>query len=893
MPDWKQVVRERLAGLQLDGAREVEIVDELAQHLEDRYNALRSAGVPGPGAHRQALEELTDSELLARELAKLRRTPPIEPMGVPSHKGGYMSGFISDLKIALRNMSTKLSFSLMVIGMLALGVGGNAAIFSIFNGLFLRPLPFPEAERLIDLDETAPKWNLHYVGVSNPDFYVWRKSNSTFDGMAFFDDNSFNLSDHGTAQRILGANVTYDLLNVFGLKPVLGRNFSAEEDRPGGAKVALLGFGLWQRMFQSDKNVLGRVLQLDGVSYAVIGVLPREAVLPDRAELWTPLQADPDPKKGTGWYLDGVGRLKQGVSMEQATADLLRVHKAMIQTGQKVNEITSPILTPLRDRYLGNYRTVSHILLGGVAVVLLIACVNIAALMMVRGSSRAREIAIRTAMGASRGRIVRQLLTENLVLAAAGGILGVLLGDLCLRGMISLMPADTLPRWINFTMDGRFTFFCVAITGAAALLFGLAPTVQASQIDTRGSLQDTGVRTTLSRGRRATLGALVIFEIGLALILSIGAGLLVEAFRKVLHVDPGFRPENVIAYRINLPEVKYKKDEQRVAFFENLLGRLRAVPGVKSVGTSSAPPLGGHWGNFWEAEGAQPLGPNDKNPVVLQVVATPSYFDAIGITFLEGRPFEDQEADLQFIRTAVVNETFAKYYWKTGSAIGKRIRYQGSTGKWIQVVGVTKDEKHYGLDQEMKPSVFLPLRGVSRSSMSIVIRASIEPRMLVTPARDVLRQMDPDQPMFDVHTMSERLDQSLWARRAYSWLFAAFAIVAVVLAAAGIYGVISYAVSQRTQEIGIRMALGAQPSQVLRQTLASGMLLVSIGMVVGLAGALGAVRLLQTLLFGVSSRDPLIYGAVIAGVACIGLLANFVPARRAASVDPMRALRFE
>jgi putative ABC transport system permease protein len=781
----------------------------------------------------------------------------------------------------------------MAIGMLALGIAGNAAIFSIFNGLFLRPLPFSEPERLIDLDETAPTWNLHYVGVSNPDFYVWRNNNSTFDRMAFYDTNSFNLVDRGAAQRIRVAQVTYNLLDVLGLTPALGRNFLPEEDRPKGSKVVLLGYDLWQRVFQGDRNVLGHVLQLDNQSYTVVGILPQEAIFPNKAELWTPLQADPDPKKSIGWYLSGVGRLKHGASADQASADLLRVHKAMVQTGQKVNQITSPILTPLRDRYLGDFRIASRILLGGVGVVLLIVCVNIAALMMVRGSARAREIAIRSAMGASRSRIIRQLLTENLLLAVAAGVLGVLLGSLFLRGLTSLMPTDVLPRWISFAMDIRFAIFCIVMTGGAASLFGLAPSLQASKVDTRGSLQDATFRATLSRARRGVLRTLVVGEIARALVLLIGAGLLVEAFRKVLHVDPGFRPGNVISYAVNLPDVKYSKPEQRVAFFESLVDRLHAVPGVLSVGATSAPPLGGHWGNFWEAEGNPPLGPNDRNPVVLQVVATPSYFEAIGMTFLAGRPFQQQEANLDCTRTAVVNETFAKYYWQDRSPIGKRIRHRDSKGKWIEVVGLTRDEKHYGLDQEMKPCVFLPLRGVPRNSMDLVLRSSIDPQMLIAPARELLRQMDPDLPMFDVRTMTERLDQSLWARRLHSLLFGAFAVVALLLVAAGIYGVVSYAVSQRTQEIGIRMALGAQPSQVLREVLASGMLLVSIGVVMGLIGALAAARLLQTLLFGVGSHDPIIYGAVIVGVVWVGLLANFLPARRAASVDPLRALRFE
>lgn len=892
MPDWKELVRRRLAGAKLDGVREGEIVDELAQHLEDRYQALRSYGVADADAQQQALEELNGNESLAEELRLAARPLTNAPIG-SANRGGFLTGLLYDLKIAVRNVRTKPGFSLMVIGMLALGIAGNAAIFSIFNGLFLRPLPFPESERLIDLDETAPQWNLQYTGVSNPDFYVWRKDNSTFDGMAFFDTSSSNLVDRGNAQRVRGAQVTYDLLDVLGLKPALGRNFLPEEDRPNGPKVVLLGYDLWQRLFQGDRNVLGRVLQLDKQPYTVVGVLPRDAVFPDKAELWTPLQADPDPKNSIGWYLDGVGRLKHGVSVEQASADLLRVHKAMIKPGQEVNKLTSPILTPLRDRYLGDFRVASRILMGGVGVVLLIACVNIAALMLVRGSARAREIAIRTALGASRSRIVRQLLTENLLLAAVGGVLGVLLGGLFLQALISLMPADNLPRWINFTMDMRSVIFCIVITTGAASLFGLAPSLQASKVDTRGSLQDAAVRTTLTRGRRGALRSMVVCEIALALMLLISAGLLVEAFRKVLHVDPGFRPGNVISYGVSLPEAKYTKPEQRIAFFESLVDRLRAVPGVQSAGATSAPPLGGHWGNFWESEGSPPLGPNDKTPVVLQVVATPGYFEAIGMTFLAGRSFRQDEADPETIRSVVVNETFAKFYWPGKSPIGKRVRTRTGNGKWIEVVGLTRDEKHYGLDQEMKPSVFLPLHGVPRNSMNIVLRGAIEPQMLIAPARAILRQMDPELPMFDIRTMTDRLDRSLWARRAYSWLFGVFALVALVLAAAGIYGVISYAVSQRTQEIGIRMALGAQPRQVLGEVLASGMLLVSAGVAVGLAGALAVVRLLQTLLFGISSRDPIVYAAVMLGVVLVGLVANFVPARRAASIDPLRALRFE
>ena len=900
MRDWTEAIRRRLASAKLDPVSEAEVVEELAQHLDDRYQELRENGISDEECFHRALAELDQHDLLAKGVSLARRSPaPTPTFGIPAYKRGYMPGLVHDFKIAFRNIRTKPLFSLMIIGMLALGVAGDAAIFSIFNALFLRPLPFAESDRLIDVDETAPKWNLTHVGVSAPDFYEWRKGNSTFDSMAFFRGPSYNLSDRGAVQRVGCAQVTRDMLDVLRLQPLFGRNFTPEEDKPGGAKVVLLNFGLWQRMFQGDRNVLGRVLQLDEQAYTVIGVLPREAVFPDRVDLWTPLAADPNAP--SGYYLSGVGRLKSGVFLEQARADLLRVHKAMISEGHQVNEITSPILTPLRDRYLGDFKTVSQVLLAAVGLVLLIASVNIAALMLVRGSFRSREMAIRGAIGASRGRIVAQLLTENAVLAAAGGILGVLLGAACLRTMVSLM-AEKIPQWISFSLDGRFAAFCVAITAAAALLFGLAPALQASRVNIRESLQNAATRTTTPRGQRVTLGALVVCEICLALMLSISAGLLFQAFRKVLHVDPGFRPENVLTFRISVPDAMYGKSEQKVVYFDNLLERLRALPGVKAAGATSSAPFGGQWGGQFEAEGARHAGPQDENPVVLRVAATPGYFEAIGMTLLDGRTFEQRDGQANAPMVALVNETFAKYFWGDGSPLGKRIRYPGGKD-WFQVVGFMRDEKHYGLDQEMKPGVFLPYAVAASISdkndarafqqMSIVLRGAIDPTMLAGPAREIVRQLDPNVPMYAVQTMTEQLDRSLWARRAYSWLFGAFAMIAILLAAAGVYGTISYAVSQRTQEIGIRMALGARPAQVLGRVLLSGMTLVSVGVASGLLGALWATRLLRTLLFGVSSYDPLIYAAVVFLVLGVGMLANFVPASRAASVDPIRALRFE
>jgi putative ABC transport system permease protein len=897
MPDWTAAVRARLAQLNLTGARESEIVEELSAHLDQRFAELLAAGRSATEAERLALEELDAQDLLAEQLRKTRLQAARDRAVIGAAKGNVMFSFWHDLKVAAFLLRSKPSFAAMVAGILAVGIAGNVAIFSVFDALILRPLPFADPRRLIDLDETAPKWNLHYVGASPIDFYNWHDHNSTFDSMAAYAEGGANLSDGaGIRQRIRTANVTYNLLDVLGLKPALGRNFLPEEDKPKGAKVILLGYGLWQNLFRGDSGIVGRVLKLDAEAYTVIGVLPREAVLPSEAQAWTPLDTEHD--KSGSYYLEGVGRLKRGVTVDQARADLLRVHHSLdngtansVQGSQKLNQITSPILTSLRERALGDLTTVTRVLLGAVAMVLLIACVNVAGLMLVRAEGRSREIAIRTAVGASRGRIVRQLFAESLLLAAAGGTGGVLLGQVFLKGLVSFIPED-IPRWVRFDLDWRFALFAVAVTGAAAVLFGLAPAFQAASLDASRCLHEMG-RSTLSRNKRRALGMLAAFEVTLAVVLLSSSGLWLEAFHKVLHTGPGFRTENVIAWHLRLPETAYAKPEQQYRFYKTLLDRLNNIPGMRSASAASLPPLDGHAGYFFVSENGRQFGAKDDTPVTLVVTAMHGYFRSMGIRLLSGRFFDERDENRMEPRVAIINESFAKFYWPGQSAVGKRIAMAGKGNPWIEVVGVTRDTKHYGLDQDMKPSVFLPFMQLPTPHMAIVLFTAGDPESAVAPARQIIAQLDPDLPMFGIRTMAAQLQHSLWERRAYSWLFAAFAAVAILLAAAGIYGVISFGVSRRTREIGIRMALGAHPSQVMRTVLAGGMALVGMGAAAGLIASQFSARLLQSLLFGVSAHDVGAYAAVVVGIALVGFLANYIPARRASRVDPTTALRFE
>lgn len=793
-----------------------------------------------------------------------------------------------DLRYTVRTLGRSPGFTVMVAGILAIGMGGSMMIFTMVNELYLRPFPVPEQERLVDLDERAPQWGLKSALVGYADFCEWRRQNRTFDCMTALLRRGWNLATADRAERIDGLRVTYDYFDVLHVQPVLGRRLVEEDDRPGAARVAVLGAHLWQRLYGEDPGVVGRSLRLDGEPYTIVGVLPASAVFPAKADLLVPLAEDPATSRG--YYLAGIGRLKAGVSLAQAQADLERIHKGLIDTRPN-NKITTPRVIPLRERYMGEYRNATLLVLLVAGVVLMLACCNITGMMLARGMARGRELVVRRALGASRYRIIRQVLTETLLLCILGALLGALLSrfglDLLLRSL-----AGIVDPWMAFATDGRVLVFCIGVIGLATLLSGLVPALQAaSGRGTESTLWATGTRTTTSRSARRSLNVLVAGEIALAMTLLVGAVLLLEAFWEICRVPPGFRVDGVLTYRISLPPEQYKDGNTRQALFESHLEQVRALPGVQTASFTNMAPGDGYNSTRFDVEGVK-LAPGEVNPTVLIQTVMADYFETMGIELLAGRLFAAQDYRPNGERTVVINETFAKRLGSNRDVLDKRIAPQGSKD-WMRVIGITRDIKYFGLDQAMGPALYLPCGPNPPHSMTALVHTAGDPLALVPVIRETLRSVDPSLSIHGVRTMRDRVHASLWFRRTYSWLVGVFAVVAMVMAVGGIYGITSYSVSQRTQEIGIRLAFGARAGDIVRHVLVQGARLVGIGLGVGLIGALALGQLMAGLLFGVSPTDPLVLAAGALVLSLIALLACYIPARRAARIDPMTALRCE
>jgi predicted permease len=797
----------------------------------------------------------------------------------------------TELRYALRSFRRQRAATALVVTMLTLGIAANIVVFSLINSLFLRPFQFAEPERLVYLNEKAPSWNLERVGISYPDFVQWRKDARVFESVALYSDASFNLADDQGAERILGAEVTYDFLTVIGLRPIHGRFFTAEEDRPKATRVVVLSERMWRDRFGAKPDVTGKTLRLNGVPHEIVGVLPRAAEFPSEALLFVPLAEDPN-QESTSYSYDGIGRLKPGVSIQEAETDLLRAHQPIWQTRDKDKNVT-PIVRPLRDELVQNFRTIAAALFAAVTLLLAIACANVAAVMLARAIARRKEMGIRLAVGANRMRLLRQLFVENVLLATAGGVLGVLAGRWAFHLLLTSLD-DGLPYWVSPVLDLRIIGFSVLLTVVTSVLFGWAPALHAVRGDLRSAMNDSVGGTTVSPGGRRTLTWLVAAEFTIASILLAGGGLLFRAFDQVRHVNPGFAADHVLTFSISLPAANYKDGAARIGFWDRLLERLRATPGVQAASVINCPPLSCHLGNFFRIEGRPPLKPGETNPVVLTRFASEGYFESMGIRLKGGRFFTPQDGRPNTPPVVIVNENFARMAWPTEKdVIGKRIAFNGPKNPWMDVIGVTGEVKHYGLERPMRPGLYFPAQMLPdrTSAMAVIIRTSGDPEAFTFTAKSIVQQIDPALPLYRIRTMDQALAQSLRTRALYSWMLAVFAGMALVLALGGTYGVTSYLVTQRTREIGIRMAMGAGAGDILRSVLRGSLLAIVIGMAVGLSTVIGLANRLGDMLFGVRPYDPLIHTTAAGALIFAAILANWLPARRAAKTDPMGSLK--
>ena len=812
-----------------------------------------------------------------------------------------MTTLLQDLRYGIRMLFRNPGFTIVAVLALTLGIGADTAIFSVVNAVLLRPLPYDESEKLVFLSERSAV--LEGMSISYPNFLDWRQQNNAFESIGVYRSSSYNLTGSGEPERLVAGQVSADLFTVLKVNAARGRVFTNDEDKPGATPVVVLSHGLWQRRLGGDPDVIGQTLILDGRSFTVLGVMPPGFLFPSRAEMWTPVgQQAKDPgweSRGNHPGLYAMARLKPGITVGQARDDMEIVAANLEKQYPDSNTGNRASITPALENVVSGIRTALVVLLSAVGFVLLIACANVANLLLARATNRQKEMAIRSALGASRVRIVRQLLTESMLLSVAGGTLGLLLAQFGVKLIIAISP-NSIPRSKEIGLDGRVLAFTIAVSVLTGVIFGLAPALQASKPDLNETLKEAGRGST---GRRHILrSVLVVSEVALTMVLLIGAGLMIRSFYRLQRVDPGFVADNLLTFSVSLPQKKYPEEQRRINFYQQLLQNLSATPGVQSAGMATGLPLGNNgWQSGYWIEG-RPQPPQGQRPLTEVAFVSPGYFEAMRMTLLSGRNFTEQDVkppgppDPQHPSfspptVTIIDEEFARRHWPDGDPVGQQISFWG--GK-ATIVGVVRRVKMEGLSTDSnRVQSYYPYLQNPGGSMSIVLRTAGDPSSLANVARQQVLAIDPDQPIYGVQTMGEIWTDSIAPDRLYLMLLGTFALVALVLAGVGIYGVMAYSVTQRTHEIGIRMALGARQSDVLGMVIRQGMTLAVIGLGIGLGGAWLATRLMASLLFGVSATDPMTFAVISLVLAGVALGACFVPARRATKIDPMIALRYE
>lgn len=900
MPDWRPEIKRRLAGLNLEPTREAAILEELSQDLDDCYAEFLASGATKAVASQLTLAELTDSQVLLRELRRIERQNRPEPI-IAGHNGRshMIADLWQDVRFGARMLLKNSGFTAMVVMTFALGIGANAALFSVVNGVLLNPLPFPQPDQLITLHQSKPNFPTGAIPYLN--FRDWQRENKTFAAMAISRGASFSLIGTGEPERVRGRRVSAEFFSVLGVEPRLGRNFALGEDAPGTGPVVLISSELWQRKFSAAPDVLGKSITLDDNSYTVIGVLPASFTLYRGTDIYVPIGQWNNPalqNRKAALGLHGIGRLKHGVTLAQAQADLDGVMRRLADAYPDANRGNGAALIPLKELLVGDVRPILWMLLGAVGFVLLIACVNVSNLLLARSTGRAREFAIRAALGARQWRLVRQSLTESLLLALAGGSLGLTIAAWGTKAALAALPGD-LPRADEVGLDGRVLVFTLGISLLTGVLSGLAPALKTPQWRLAETLKEGGRGA--GGGRHRAQGILVAVEMALAVVLLIGAGLMIRSLRALWNVDPGFRPNNVLTFGLSFPpSLRTASPEARQASLRELSDQLNSMPGIKaaSFSTGAAPLQGEDDLYFWLDDQPRPASTSEMQMALIYRVE-PGYLAAMGVSLKQGRFFTDQDNE-RSQPVVVIDEAFARKYFPNTDPIGRRINWGSGP---LQIVGVVGHVKQWSLDaddsQSLQAQLYQPFRqmGGSPSDVGVVVRTEGIPGTTDTAyfdsIRRVVRSHHNQNVIFRPQTLNEVIANSLASHRFSMVLLNSFAFTALLLASIGLYGVISYLVGQRTQEIGLRVALGAQRRDVLRLILNHGMKMALGGVTLGLIAALGLTRLLAKLLYGVSATDPATFIVITILLVTVALLACFVPAWRATKVDPLIALRSE
>lgn len=897
MRDWQAFVRQHLTLPDLSPEREARIVRELAAQVEDFYREALARGLAEDAADTFATSQITDWAALARDVQRadrVHRQPGIERLAnsldrPPAGSPGVSQMFahvLRDLRFGVRQLVKAPAFSLVAILTLTLGIGASSAIFSVVNGVLLRPLPFPEADSLVRVHEVVPQYGRFSVAPAN--FLDWRTQATVFERIAAYTGASATFAWTDGPERVLGTSVSWDIFELLRVQPALGTAFTADQDRPGSNNVIVLSHGFWQRRFNSDPGVVGRSVSVNGESLTILGVMPADFYYPTRAsEYWRPIAINPANATRGGHFLGVIARTKSGTTVEQAGTEMKVIAERLAEQYPANSANESAEVVPLLEQMVGAIRPALMTLLVAVAVVVLIACANVANLLLVRASVREKEVAIRAALGAGRSRILIQMLAESLILAGVGGILGLGLAYLAIPA-IQTLSAGSIPRVADITIDGTVLLFALGASALTGIVFGLVPAIQMSRTGAGAVLKEGG-RSSVGSGGRWLRSSLLVTEVALSLMLLVGAALLLKSFSKLTNVDPGFSSDGVLAFQVALPATAYPEDSNRLTFFDTLLERLSTAPAVQQVGAVQTLPLRGGYVLSFSIDGRPPATPGDE-PSANHRIVTPDYFKTLNVPVRRGRTFTKLDGPTSPL-VAVVDDAFVRRHFPDQDPIGQRIDIGNGTDGSYEIVGVVGTVNYSGLDAEAAPTMYVPYPQDVFSTMWIVTKTAGDPNALIGTVRQVLGEIDRRLPAYSITPLSTVLDESVAQRRFSMLLIALFGGVAVFLSAVGLYGVVAYTVSLRTKEIGLRMAIGAQPRDVLTLIVGGGMKLAIAGVVLGTIGAFAASSLVETMLFEVEPTDPVSYAATALLLLVIAAVACYIPARRAMQVDPMIALQ--